>query len=55
VISVKVKFISEGSDFTLITGKIYDVLEETERFYRIVDETGEDYLYGKDDFEIIER
>ena len=52
---MKVKFISKGSPFTLITGKIYEVIEESERFYRIIDETGEDYLYAKEAFEIIEK
>ena len=37
-------------------GKIYEVIEEDEEGYcRIIDETGDDYLYDTDDFEVVEE
>lgn len=37
-------------------GKIYEVIEEDEEgYYRIIDETGDDYLYDTDDFEVVEE
>lgn len=40
----------------LIDGKIYEVIEITKKrkWYRIVDESGEDYLYPPQLFEIVE-
>ena len=40
----------------LIEGKVYEVLGISEKlkFYRIVDETGEDYLYPPSLFDIVE-
>ena len=40
----------------LIDGKIYEVLEVSKKlnWYRIVDESGEDYLYPPQLFEIVE-
>lgn len=40
-------------DFEL--GKEYEVLSEEKGKYRIVDESGEDYLYPADMFEIVEE
>ena len=41
----------------LIEGKVYEVLEISEKlhFYKIVDETGEDYLYPPSLFDIVEE
>lgn len=41
----------------LIDGKIYDVIEVTKKmkWYRIVDESGEDYMYPPQLFEIVEE
>lgn len=41
----------------LIDGKTYEVLEITKKrkWYRIVDESGEDYLYPPQLFEIVEE
>lgn len=55
VIRLKVRFIGEGSSLTLITGKIYEVISEENKCYRIIDETDEDYLYHKDSFEIVDK
>ncbi len=40
----------------LIKGKVYDVISKEKKsgFYRIVDESGEDYIYPPEMFEIVE-
>jgi hypothetical protein len=38
---------------SLINGKIYEVLAIEGDSYRIIDETGEDYLYPADAFQTI--
>ena len=53
---MKVKYIGESDPFALLQGKIYDVLSVEEGpggedWYRVVDETGEDYLYHHANFE----
>ncbi len=54
---MKVKCI-KGINIDLTVGKIYEVLEIKERedytYYRIVDDCGEDYIYGASCFEIME-
>lgn len=52
---MKVKFKGKSDPLALINGKIYDVLSIECGWYRIVDETGEDYLYRPECFEIIEN
>ena len=39
----------------ILKDKVYDVIEISEHMYRIIDESGEDYLYLKDLFEIVEE
>jgi len=39
------KYIGITSELSLINGKVYEILEESRGWYRIVDESGEDYLY----------
>jgi hypothetical protein len=51
VSGIEVRFIGEGSPMSLITGKIYSVMAIEDDCYRIVDETGEDYLYSIKAFE----
>ena len=51
---IKVRYLGESDPLTLLNGKIYDVIEE-EGYYRIIDETGDDYLYDTDAFEIVEE
>ena len=51
---MKVKYIGKVSDpLELINGRIYDCLGEEKNCYRVIDETKEDYLYPKKEFEII--
>ncbi len=53
---MKVKYIGKISDpLELITDRVYDCLGlEYDRF-RVIDETGEDYLYPKEEFVIIDE
>lgn len=55
VMEMKVKFKGKSDPLALINGKVYDVLSIECGWYRIVDETGEDYLYRPECFEIIEN
>ena len=49
-----IKYIGEKSNpLALLTGKIYKCLGEEYDMYRVIDETDEDYLYPKDEFEIM--
>lgn len=50
---MKIKYIGERK-VDIIPGKIYEVLSIEHNWYRIVDESGEDYLYGPSSFEIVE-
>ena len=38
----------------IIPDKIYDVMSIEHKFYRIVDESGEDYLYSPHSFKIVD-
>ncbi|MBQ4640942.1 MAG: hypothetical protein IJB69_10585 [Clostridia bacterium] len=50
---MRVKYKLE-SCVSLTNGKIYDVLFIEKGCYRIVDDTGEDYIFMPEDFEIVE-
>lgn len=52
---MKVKFLGKTEFLVLTNGKIYDVLSVERGFYRIVDDSGEDYLYPPEYFEIVEE
>lgn len=59
---MKVKIIPEkrkiAGDFStkdILDEKVYEVVSVEKSCYRIVDESGEDYLYFSDMFEIIEE
>ncbi len=45
---MKLRYIGEsfGVD-SLTNGKIYDAVEEDNDYYRVIDDSGEDYLYSK--------
>jgi len=51
---MKVKFSKATIPLTLTNGKTYDVIAVEKKWYRLVDDTGEDYLYPPEMFEIIE-
>ncbi len=50
---MKVKYIGK-SDVSLTNGKIYEVIAIEESWYRIIDDTNEDYLFSPEEFEIVE-
>lgn len=51
---IKVKYIGE-SDVSLTNGKEYEVIGIENGWYRIVDDTDEDYLYSPKSFEIVKE
>ena len=51
---MRVKFLGETSFLVLTHGKVYDVLSIERDWYRVVDDSGDDYLYPPRIFEIIE-
>ena len=54
---MKVMYTGESDPLELINGKVYSSIGEEavagQEYYRVVDETGEDYLYEKDLFKIV--
>lgn len=52
---MKVKYIGETKSFMLTHDKIYSVISVEKNWYRIVDDTLEDYLYPPELFEIVEE
>ena len=51
---LKIKYIGE-TDFLVLTHNIiYDVISIEREWYRIIDDSGEDYLYPPELFEIVE-
>ena len=64
MIKLKIKYVGEREVdipnsyvifMDVIPNKIYEVLSVERGFYRIIDESGEDYLYPPEKFEIIEN
>ena len=51
---MKVKYIEETDPLYCENGKVYEVLSIENGYYRIIDATGEDYLYAPEEFEIVE-
>ena len=46
---MKLKYIGESfGALSLTNGKIYEATVEDDYYYRVVDDSGEDYLYEKD-------
>lgn len=48
---MKVRYKGKSS-VSLTNGKEYDVISVEKEWYRIVDDTGEDYLFAPEDFEV---
>jgi hypothetical protein len=53
VVGLNVKFIGESDPLALLKNKIYKVISIEKGWYRIKDETGEDYLFPPEAFEIV--
>lgn len=51
---LKIKYIGENDFLVLTHNKIYDVISIEKDWYRIIDDSGEDYLYPPELFEIVE-
>lgn len=52
---MKVRFNGQSDPIGLLNGKIYNVESIEYGWYRIVDETNENYLYPAQEFEIVEK
>lgn len=50
----KVKYIGQTTPLELTNGGVYTVLSVEKNWYRIIDDSGEDYLYPPDAFQIID-
>ena len=50
---MKIKYIGKTNSFILTEGKIYEVVSVERGWYRIIDDSGEDYLYPPEYFERI--
>jgi len=51
--TMKIKYIGE-SDASLTNGKIYEVMSIESGWFRIIDDSGEDYLFSPEEFKIVE-
>lgn len=51
---MRIKYTGE-SNVSLTRNKEYEVISIEKGWYRIVDDTGEDYIFEPDEFEIIEN
>ncbi len=51
---MKVKYIKDTMSLCLTKNKVYDVLSIQKGWYRIIDDSGEEYLYPPEFFEIVE-
>lgn len=52
---MKVRWKGKTEFLVLTYDKVYEVLSIEKEWYRIVDDSGEDYLYPPEKFEIIEE
>ena len=52
---MKVKWKGKTEFLCLTNEKVYDVKSVEKGWYRIVDDSGEDYLYPPENFEVIEQ
>lgn len=50
---MKVKYTGKTEPLFLTHGKVYDVISVEKEWYRIKDDTDDDYLYPPEVFEII--
>ena len=52
---MRVKYLGNSEPLVLKHGKVYDVISVESDFYRIIDESGEDYLYSKTGFQVVQE
>ena len=53
VVGLKIRYKSNTVSLCLTQDKIYEVISEEKGWYRIIDDSGEDYLYPPELFEIV--
>ena len=51
---MKVRWKGQTESFVLTNGKIYEVISIEKKWYRVVDDSGEDYLYAPEGFDIVD-
>lgn len=51
---MRVRYLGDSDPLYFLHGKVYEVLSIEYGYYRIIDETDEDYLYDPDAFEVVE-
>lgn len=49
----KMNYLTKDNDIDLTPGKVYEATDENTYDFRVVDDSGEDYLYPKSFFEIV--
>ncbi|RKW34010.1 MAG: hypothetical protein D8H95_49310 [Lachnospiraceae bacterium] len=52
---MKVRWLGKTEALILTNDKIYDVISIERGWYRVIDDSGEDYLYPPEVFEIVEE
>ena len=52
---MKVRYLGKTEFLVLTNNKVYDVISVEKGWYRVVDDSGEDYLYHTKYFEIVEE
>ena len=52
--TMRIKYIGKTSPLVLTNGKVYNVLSIEKRWLRVVDDSGEDYLYAPELFEVVQ-
>lgn len=52
---MKKRYIGKSSPLALMNNKVYEVISVEKGWYRVIDETGEDYLYPPELFEDIDK
>ncbi len=50
---MRAKYLGKTEFLVLMNGKVYEVLSVERDWYRIVDDSGEDYLYPPELFELV--
>lgn len=53
--SMRAKYIGKTDFLVLTHGKLYEILSVEKDWYRVIDDSGEDYLYPPELFELLEN
>lgn len=52
---MRIKYVGKTDSLELINGKTYNCISIEKDWYRVIDESGEDYLYPPDEFVIVKE